>query len=400
MLLFQISILFLLFGSSLVCTYYWFLLLSALFFNKKKADICPELPAGQARLAIVIPAHNEEEVLHRTLHSCRKLEYPADRYEIFVVADNCSDATARVAADYGVVVLERQDEFHKGKGYALAHAFDHILPQGYEAVLVVDADCLIDEQALAVIDARLGQGHQVLQMNYMVENPDQSVMSYALAVGNFIENAFLYAPKSHLGLSIFLRGTGMVIHRDVLLAHPWAAHSIVEDVEYSLTLLQAGQRISFVPEVKVASPFPVEPLQLRVQRSRWATGNLSFGRKSALKLMGSGLRQRKWIMVDAGWTFMILSRPLVLLQLFATFSATAALYVLAPGTFATLSLGTATTLLALFFIYFLTGIVQMGLSKKRLFFLARVPLTVMQLIVISLRGVWGGKSAAWVRTPR
>ena len=379
--------------SALVCLYYWFLLLTIFCSKWENSGCCQDSLSGKARLAIVIPAHNEENVIGPTLQSCQSLEYPADRYDIFVVADNCTDATAQVATGYGVIVLERDDELRKGKGYALAHAFDHLLPHGYEAVIVVDADCLIDSNALQVIDHKLSQGQKILQINNTVDNPDQSIMSYALAVGNFIENNFFYAPKSLLGLAVFLRGTGMVIHREILLAHPWAAHSIVEDVEYSLVLLKAGHRICFLPEVKVASPFPVDQEQLHVQRTRWASGNLTFGRKAALGLIGSGIRQRRWILID-------LSRPLVLLQLFVTLGATVVLYIKEPYIFSLVNMVVVATLVLLFFIYFVLGIVKMGLSRKRLSFLALVPLTVFQLIIISLRGLIGGKKQAWARTPR
>lgn len=400
MFVFQTCISFMLLLSALVCLYYWFLLLT-IFCSKWENNVgFRDSLSGKARLAIVIPAHNEENVIGPTLQSCQSLEYPADRYDIFVVADNCTDATGQVATGYGVIVLERHDELRKGKGYALAHAFEHLLPQGYEAVIVVDADCLIDSNALQVIDHKLLQGNKILQINNTVDNPDQSIMSYALAVGNFIENNFFYAPKSLLGLAVFLRGTGMVMHRDILLAHPWAAHSIVEDVEYSLVLLKAGHRICFLPEVKVASPFPVDQEQLRVQRTRWASGNLTFGRQAALGLIGTGIRQRKWILIDAGWTFLVLSRPLVLLQLFVTLGATIALYIKEPYTFSQVSMVVVATLVLFFFIYFVLGIVKMGLSRKRLSFLALVPLTVFQLIIISLRGVIGGKKQAWARTPR
>lgn len=391
---------FLILISALICSYYCFLAFVALFASGKKTPPATGCPAETLRIAIVIPAHDEENVIGHTLQSCLNLDYPKDLFRIFVVADNCSDATAEVAGKYGATVIERRDAEHRGKGFALSHAFEHVLPQGYEAVVIIDADCLIDRDALRVIAQNMADGAKVLQINNTVSNPDQSVMSYALAVGNFIENMFFYAPKSLLGFSVFLRGTGMVLHRDVLLAHPWSAHSIVEDVEYSLTLLQAGYRIRFVPQVKVASPFPTEQDQLRVQRTRWASGNLTFGRKAALGLIAAGVRQGKWVVADAGWTFLVLSRPLVLLLLFMALGAAIVSRVLWPDAFSVANLACAVIVTFLFVLYFLSGIVRMGLSFKRICFLAHVPVTVFHLIVISLLGVFGFKKETWARTPR
>jgi glycosyltransferase involved in cell wall biosynthesis len=97
--------------------------------------------------AIVIPAHNEEKTLSTTLHSCAGLNYPKDKYKIFVIADNCSDRTAEIARDNGAVCLERYNEEEKGKGFALEWGFKQILPEGHDALVVLDADCQLDGHA-------------------------------------------------------------------------------------------------------------------------------------------------------------------------------------------------------------------------------------------------------------
>ena len=90
-------------------------------------------------------------------------------------------------------------------------------------------------------------------------------MSYASAVGNALENDLFYEPKSKLGLAVLLRGTGMVFHREILERFPWKAYSVAEDVQYALQLIRNGVRITFLPDVRVFSPFPVTREQLTIQ---------------------------------------------------------------------------------------------------------------------------------------
>ncbi|OKY75634.1 MAG: hypothetical protein BM485_07895 [Desulfobulbaceae bacterium DB1] len=391
--LFCIIILFLL---SVVCLYYWFLLFAS--FSRAK----DETIKGNKKItfAIVIPAHNEEDVIAATLSSCKGLEYPADKYQIFVVADNCTDKTADMARKHDVAVFERFDDSNKGKGFALAWAFDRILQEDFDVILVVDADCLLDAGTLAELTVVLAQGDEVIQINYCVGNPDESPMSYALAVGNFIENELFYAPKSQLGMAVILRGTGMAIKADVLRKYPWDAHSIVEDIEYSLSLIKANYAIKFLKKVRVISPFPVTHEQLKVQRTRWASGNLSFGKKEAFNLILEGVKNRNMAVADAGWSFLVLSKPLLLLGLCAAVLVSIACVFFAPGDFSTFLLIFALVVTFLYIAYFVVGIYRFGLSWRRFFYLMQVPVTVINLMFVSMLGLIGFKKDDWARTPR
>ena len=349
--------------------------------------------------AVVIPAHDEEGTLRASLDSCAALDYPAEKFRVFVVADNCGDRTADVARAAGVACLERYDPTRRGKGFALEWAFAQVLPQGYDAVVVLDADCRLDRHALHAFNGRLSAGDRVLQASYVASNPDASVTSYAVAVGNVLENELFYAPKSRLGLAVFLRGTGMVLHREVLARHPWDARSVVEDTEYSLRLMRAGQPVRFLRSVLVCSAFPHRWAELRVQRTRWA-GNMRFGRRQALCLLAEGLARGQPLLIDAGWTLGVLSRPLVLLQLLAAVLLAGVGAWLVPGAVSSALLGAALALAALQATYFTLGVALLGLNRGRLALLARSPLVVLQLVGIAVAGTLRRGAGEWARTPR
>jgi 1,2-diacylglycerol 3-beta-glucosyltransferase len=393
----QILCIALLFLAFLVCAYYGFLALYVLLVKKKNKAI-EQNPTHT--FAIVIPAHNEEDVISRVLESSAKLDYPKNSYKVFIIADNCSDRTAEVAVKNGAACLERYDKKHKGKGVALAWAFDRILPEGHDGVIVVDADCQLDTHALRVFDQHLAGGDKVLQANDVSSNPDETTMSYAVAVGNLIENELFYVPKSQLGLAVFLRGTGMVFHREVLLSYPWKAHSIVEDVEYSLNLLRDGIRITFVGDVKVKSKYPVYKDQLNTQRMRWASGTFGFGKTHALKLIWVGLVKRNWLLADAGWTFLVLSRPLVLFELLIAMILAILCFQLWPGLFSKWLLGIGLGLILVQGLYWGMGIVLLGINARRIKLLLGAPILVLRLMAISLLGLIGVNKDIWTRTPR
>ena len=349
--------------------------------------------------AIVIPAHNEERHIADVLRSCTGLDYPADKYQVYVVADNCSDRTAEVARTCGATCLERTDVEYHGKGHALQWAFEHVLPNGHDAVVVLDADCTVESHALRVFDQCLQEGSRALQAHYVLSNPDASPISYVARVGNVLEYEYFYAPKSDLGLAVMLVGTGMVFHRGVLLEHPWRAHSVVEDAEYTLTLARHGLRVRFVSNVHVVQAAAERVEQLAVQRARWASGTWQLGKRSVLRLIAKGLLTGRVLLADAGWTLLIVSRPLVLLHLSLTLVAAVLVTWQFPAPASWAFLAASWGLFGLYVLYFGYGIAKVGFSARRASFLLSAPLVLGRLAIIAVRsGI--SRRAAWIRTPR
>jgi cellulose synthase/poly-beta-1,6-N-acetylglucosamine synthase-like glycosyltransferase len=349
---------------------------------------------------IIIPAHNEEHTIQEALISCRALDYPAEKHAVYVIADNCSDRTADVASSSGLQCFVRQDKSRRGKGFALQWALPQVIAAGHDAVLVLDADCRIDPNALRVFDRHLKTGHRVIQATCAVANPDDSPLTYVLALANTLENRLFYAPKSVLGLAVFLCGTGMVIHRDVLTRHPWHAESIVEDAEYTCQLLRNGVRVYFAPETRVLSRFPVAREELEIQRARWVGGGLRLGKTLGLRLLWEGLTTGRPRLLDAGWTIFILNRPLVIGQFVLASGAAAMSCWLAPGPCASLLMMTVVAVLSLYALYCAAGVLLLGVTWKRIVNIARAPAVVARYVWLAIRVIFHGAPTAWNRTAR
>lgn len=228
--------------------------------------------AQAPRLVIVVPAHNESLGLLRTLHSLRR-EVDGDAMtRIVVVADNCSDDTAEVALVAGVDVLERHDTARRGKGHALRYAFDTL--QDADGFIVVDADTDVEPGFLRAMRAALSDGADALQCRYGVRDPLTHRRTALADVALGAWNVLRPRGRAALGLSAGILGNGFALSRRALLAVPYSADSIVEDVEYHHLLVRAGLRVRWVDGAQVRGDMPVARSAAAQQRARWEGGRL------------------------------------------------------------------------------------------------------------------------------
>jgi 1,2-diacylglycerol 3-beta-glucosyltransferase len=258
-------------------------------------------PTAEAsyRFQIIVPAHNEELGIASTVENLRAMAYPADKFSIVVVADNCSDATARVAREAGARVLERNDEELRGKGYALAHAFER-LPEDVDAVVVVDADTLVSPNLLSAFAARIERGAGAVQADYAVRNPQESWRTrlMAIALGSF--HVARSRARERVGLSAGLRGNGMCFTRELLRRVPHDAFSVVEDVEYGLRLGELGQRVHYADEAHVYGEMVTSGAAAASQRKRWEGGRRALAKAHGWRLLRKGISERNAMIFDLG----------------------------------------------------------------------------------------------------
>lgn len=248
------------------------------------------------RLAVLVPAHDEEAVIERTLESLARCRLQDEDLAVVVVADNCTDATAERAAARGARVLRRDDPDRPGKGHALAHAFGLLLKEGYEAFLVLDADSVLDPHAPALVREALAGGADALQLRDVVLNPGASGRTRLMNVAFLAFNVLRPLGRDRLGLSAGILGNGFVLPARTLRAVPWRAGSVVEDLEYHLMLIRSGRRVRFVDGASVGAEMPTGAGTARSQRARWEGGRLRLLRREGPALLRDALggRGRLW----------------------------------------------------------------------------------------------------------
>src|SRR4051812_40886163 len=217
------------------------------------------------RLAVVIPAHNESTAILPTLQDIRAQLLPADR--LLVVADNCTDDTAVIAAAAGAEVLRRDDPVRRGKGYALDFALQQLKSDPPEIVVIIDADCRVAERSLDRLAGACATSHRPVQALDLMIAPEagqinHSVAEFAWRVKNWVRPLGLSA----LGLPCQLLGTGMAIPWNVIGAADLGTGWIVEDLKLGLDLASSGHPPLFCPSACVTSRFPVSAAGAETQR--------------------------------------------------------------------------------------------------------------------------------------
>ena len=244
------------------------------------------------RLVVLVPAHDEEELVGRCVASLRAQTYPRSRFRVVVIADNCADGTADVARAAGAEVLERRDD-RRGKGYALRWAMDRLLAEAAppNAVVVVDADSIAEPGLLTHLAAALGGGADAAQAEYLVLAGDSSVRSRLVAAAFLLFHRVRLGGRAALGMPASLVGNGMLFSRRLLETQPWNAFTGVEDLEYTIELRLAGVRPRYVPEARLAGPVPQGYRGMRGQRLRWEGGRWHVVRTRLPQLLGHALRR-------------------------------------------------------------------------------------------------------------
>jgi len=250
--------------------------------------------------AIIVAAHNEEQVIGQLVENLQVMNYPRELYDIFVVADNCTDRTAKVAREYGAIVHERTNREQRGKGFAMEWMFQKLfkMKAAYDAVVVFDADNLVHPDFLLEMNNCLCKGEKVIQGYLDSKNPHDSWIAGTFAISFWVVNHIWHLAKYNLGLSSVLGGTGMCISFDVLRKHGWGATCLTEDMEFTMKVLLEGIPTTWAHDAIVYDEKPLTFMQSWHQRKRWSQGHFDLAGRYLSKMFCEGIRQRNLAVFD------------------------------------------------------------------------------------------------------
>ncbi len=256
-------------------------------------------PADHVRIAVVVPAHNEESIVATTVASLLATIYPDGRRRVIVVADNCTDNTAAAARSAGAEVFERRHETQRGKGYALNFAFGRLLDEGWaEAIAVVDADTVVEANLLQSFSSRFAAGEHAVQANYAVLNREDSWRTRLMHIAFTAFHEVRGSGREALHLSAGLRGNGMAFSVATLRSVPHLAFSVVEDLEYGVLLGLSGIRVAYAHESTVSGDMPSDADSSVSQRDRWEHGRATMRKTYARKLLAKAVTRRSAVLAD------------------------------------------------------------------------------------------------------
>ncbi|QLG87792.1 glycosyltransferase family 2 protein [Chitinibacter bivalviorum] len=239
-------------------------------------------PSSNEAILILVPAHNEAATIPRTLPPLMAQSKQDGNSVVVVIADNCTDLTAQIARDLGAIVLERHNETARGKGHALAYAFQTYPDTAW--YLIVDADSSLDDDFLFKLRQKISEDPAAIQARYTpdcaADDPRATLKHWALQAFNINRQR----GRAKLGESVSLLGNGFALSASTLNQVPYRAGSIVEDFEYQLALQAAGLKISWLEEVAVHGEMPSGSGE-KTQRVRWEGGRIAMLRQHCLPLL-------------------------------------------------------------------------------------------------------------------
>lgn len=280
---------------ALLAVYQFTFSLFGLIKKKKKKHY----PATKS-FAVLVAAHNEEQVIGALMENLKQLDYPEDLYDVFVICDNCTDGTAQIVREHGLNACVRTNADLRGKGYAIEWMLKYLwkLPRQYDAVVMFDADNLVDRNFLLEMNDDLNNGSRVIQGYIDTKNPEDSWITAAYGVSYWYINRLWQLSRHNLNMANFLGGTGMCFETNLLKEIGWGATSLVEDLEFTMRSVQRNVYPVFNYDAKV---FDEKPLTFKAsarQRLRWMQGHFTVARRYFFPLLWQSIKERSLVKFD------------------------------------------------------------------------------------------------------
>ncbi len=261
-------------------------LLSLPLFGRKPAAIAA---SARPSIAVLVPAHNESIGILPTLQAIQAQLQPGDR--LLVVADNCTDDTAELAASAGAEVIERHDSARRGKGYALDYGVRYLEFSPPDVLIIVDADCMVHGDSLQLLASQCLQTNSPAQAMYLMQSPAGAGLKTRVAEFAWaVKNRARPLAYQRCGLPCQLMGTGMAFPWALIQAAELASGHIVEDLKLGLDFAAADHAPQLCSEALVTSVFPANTDGAQSQRTRWEHGHLGMILTDGPRYLASALR--------------------------------------------------------------------------------------------------------------
>lgn len=238
----------------------------------KKSKLKMKKSKKKNYFAIIVPARNEGEVIGNLIDSLQALDYPKDRYGIYIVPNNCTDNTAEVAKECGANVIECKVKT-KTKGDVLKYTFDSLKDnKDIDAYLIFDADNLVHKDFLKHMNDCLNSGYKVAEGYRDSKNPKDNWISGSYTIFYLFQNIFFNKSRMAFDASGSINGTGFMISKDIIDRDGFETYTLTEDVEFTGQCALKGERIAFVEDAITYDEYPINFGASWKQRKRWSAG--------------------------------------------------------------------------------------------------------------------------------
>lgn len=261
------------------------------------------------RICVVIPAHNEEDVIYNTVKSLfDRQTYPKELFDVYVVAHNCTDDTAERARAAGAIVLvcDDPDLSHHIVSYALKHAYEHILATGieYDFSIRLDADNHVNDEFFALMNDAFASGVEIARPYESALNMTQNQFTRACGLYYIFDSRFSSRVRERLHLDAHVNGPGSLTDMKIIKKiGGYDTTSITEDTEFNFKRMLEGHRCHFVEDAVVYEDLPSSFKDTMNRNKRIAAGNVRLLGKYSLKFLWNSIRQLRFSFIEQLFTY-------------------------------------------------------------------------------------------------
>jgi cellulose synthase/poly-beta-1,6-N-acetylglucosamine synthase-like glycosyltransferase len=377
----------------IICLFFLIECIAALFPNSSAVD---RGNWQNTKVAVLVPAHNEEIVIRSTLEKLIPELKKQDR--LLVVADNCHDATAEIARAMGAIVIERHDVDKKGKGYALDYGLQFLESDPPDVVVIVDADCTVNQGTIEQLSDFAITTQRPVQATYLMARAEnsQSSKDFISQFANIIRNLVRPRGLDNLGFPSLLFGTGMAFSWSVIRAVNLASGHLIEDFKLGLDLTLAGHKPMFCPAARVTGYLPTSAQAAKSQKTRWVHGHFQIMQAYIPLLVKEAWQQKRFDLLVSALDLLV--PPLSLLAVsWLAMIASSLLWVILTASWTGAAIATAAGLC------FITAIIaawaKFAAQELPLKKLLTIPVYILWKIPVYLQFLIKPQTA-WVRTER
>lgn len=302
----------------IITIYYFYQFVISIFSFIKLKDK-PLVDKKENKFLVILPAHNEEKVIGNLIKSLQEQTYPKDRYDIYVIVDNCTDDTEKIAKSLGVNTFVRNepDPKKRTKGFALQKFLSYILKEKrdeYDAFCVFDADNIVDKNFLKAMNKHLNQGEEVVQGYRDIKNPDDNWIASGYALFYWMMNRFYHLARYNAGLSSLMNGTGFMVKMDVIKDKGWDTNTLTEDIEFSLKTIIQGKKVGWATDAICYDEEPVKFKASWKQRARWTVGHIQCVKEYTVPLTRAAKTNKTLVNFD-GLLYILGSIPMFIVTI-------------------------------------------------------------------------------------
>ena len=236
------------------------------------------------RIAVMIPAHNEEDVIYDTVKDLfDNQDYPHEMFDVFVIADNCTDKTKELAEKAGarVFVHTDPDPKHHMVGYALEYGFQELLKldqeKPYDYLIRLDADNHVNRQFFKLMNDAYNYGAEMARPYESALNIEQNNYTKACALYYTFDSRCAARVREFFNMPAHCNGPGCLISmRIIRRIGGYDTVTMCEDSEFNLKRIFEGIRPRFVEDAVVYEDLPSTFKDTLKRNKRLGAGNTRF----------------------------------------------------------------------------------------------------------------------------